>query len=746
LKSTTKAFSALKRIFLRHIEVSCLAVSVLLVIFCFGTALGNISSNSSNSDDAWRAKLISNLIRTKFSTQHYSHKKIDDSLSEAAFNLFLKQLDFQKRFLLQEDVKTLKAYADRIDDEINSGVISLPDAAAAIMDKRVEQVRGIVDQQLDHGFDFNRQETIETDPEKRDFPADMQQLQDLWRKILKYEVANKLLTYEELKESPTKEQDAASADKHSEKSNSPVVTNDDGEEPLAKAIEKVRKNYNEIFDRMLTIKEQEQYDRYFDAFTRAFDPHSSYLPPTQKEDFDIHMKGSLEGIGARLQEVDGVIKVVDVIPGGAAARQGELDAEDIILKVGEANEEPVDIVGMRIRDAVELIRGKKGTTVFLTIKKADGRVKAISIIRDVVNIEETFVKHTVLDNPQGGRLGYILIPTFYRDFSSAGQGDGGRNATDDVRKALVALKKEKITGLILDLRNNGGGALIDAVEIAGLFIKKGPIVQIKEDNGAIQLREDEDSSIYYDGPMIVLVNEFSASASEILAGALQDYGRALIVGSKHTHGKGTVQAFIDLDRSLLWPSMQKYMPLGALKVTIQKFYRVTGQSTQAMGVVPDIVLPDRMDYLKYGEKYIDYSLPWDTIAPTDYSPVGSFANQLDYLRNQSAQRVKASKKFQDIVETAEKAKERRDNSARSLSLAAIKQEREEFKKEKDEATGEEDLDLEELHSHSEKNLTEEERQAAWEKKVKNDPYVGEAESVLADLKSGTGLLKASADK
>jgi len=746
LKKSTKAFAALKKIFLRHTEVSCLAISVLVIVLCFGTALGNINTYSNNSDDAWRAKLISNLIRTKFSTQHYSHKKIDDSLSEAAFKLYLKQLDYQKRFLLQEDVKTLKAYADKIDDEINSGVIRLPDVAASILDKRIEQVRGIVNSQLDHGFDFNRQETIQTDPEKRDFSTNIEQLQDFWRKTLKYEVANQLLTYQELEDSATKKQDTASADELDNKTDSPQAKSDDGKDPLVKAIEKVRKNYNEIFDRMVTMKEQEQYDRYFDAFTRAFDPHSSYLPPVQKEDFDIHMKGSLEGIGARLQEVDGVIKVIDVIPGGAAARQGELDAEDIILKVGEANEEPVDIVGMRIRDAVELIRGKKGTTVTLTIKKPDGRVKVVSIVRDVVNIEETFVKYTVLDTPKDGRLGYILIPTFYRDFSSAGQGDAGRNATEDVRKALVALKKEKIDGLILDLRNNGGGALIDAVEIAGLFIKQGPVVQIKEDNGAIQLREDEDPSIYYTGPMIVLVNEFSASASEILAGALQDYGRALIVGSKHTHGKGTVQAFIDLDRSLLWPSMQKYMPLGALKVTIQKFYRITGQSTQAMGVVPDIVLPDRMDYMKYGEKYIDYALPWDTIAPTDYSPVGSFANQLDYLRSQSAQRVNASKKFQDIVETSEKAKERRDNSSRSLTLAAIKQERDEFKKEKDEAEGEGDLNLEELHSHSGKNLTEKERQAAWEKKVKEDPYVGEAESVLADLKSGTGLLKASADK
>ncbi len=712
-----------------------LLLLVAALAFSFGSALGN---NSTNSPVAWKAKLLSNLIRTKFNTQHYSHKRIDDTLSEAAFKLYIKQLDYEKRFLLQSDIKKLQHFSTKIDDEINTGIIELPDVANDLLDRRITQVQKIVNTILDKGFDFNRAEDLQLDPEKRDFAANLDELHDLWRKMLKYEVANQILSYEELAKVEADKNSSASDKKQLEKTAAAMKT----EDPVTKAIEKVRKNYKETFERMLQQKEQERYDRFFDAFTRAYDPHSSYLPPVQLEDFDIHMKGSLEGIGARLQEKDGYIKVVSIIPGGAAAKQGDLDAEDIILKVGEGDAEPVDIVGMRIRDAVSLIRGKKGTTVRLTVKKADGRITIIPIVRDVVNIEETFVKHCILKTEKGARIGYILIPTFYRDFDSNRLGNSGRNATDDVRKALIDLNKQKVDGLIVDLRNNGGGALIDAVEIAGLFIKKGPIVQIKEGNGSIDLRDDDDPAEYYTGPMLVMVNEFSASASEIFAGAMQDYGRALIVGSPHTHGKGTVQALIDLDSSLLWPNMQKYKPLGALKITIQKFYRVTGQSTQFKGVVPDIILPDRMEALKYGEKYIDYALPWDTIPATQFTPAGSFTGDIDMLRAQSEKRITHNKKFVRIEAEIKEAKERREHSIRSLKLADIRRDREELRKiDGDDGIaghgGAAAMDGTDPH----KKLTAEEEENQWRKKLIDDPYVTESEDILADMRTESGLVE-----
>lgn len=719
-------------------KVLLLLLLVASLAFSFGSALG---SNSSNSPVVWRAKLLSNLIRTKFNADQYSHKKIDDTLSRAAFKLYIKQLDYEKRFLLQSDIKKLSKFSTKIDDEMNSGIIVLPKVANALLDRRISEVQKMANSILDKGFDFNRAEKLEMDPEKRNYAANLTELHDLWRKMLKYDVANRILTYEELAKTDAGN---SSAGQKKEKAKE-TAGKKQGENYVAKAIDRVRKNYNEMFKRMLHLKEQEEYNRFFEAFTRAYDPHSAYLPPVQLEDFDIHMRGSLEGIGARLEEKDGYIKVVSIIPGGAAAKQGELQAEDIILKVGQGNAEPVDIVGMRIRDAVNLIRGKKGTTVKLTVKKSDGRIIVIPIVRDVVNIEETFVKHCILKTKKGARIGYILIPTFYRDFDSNPLENTGRNATDDVRKALIDLNKKKIDGLIVDLRNNGGGALIDAVDIAGLFIKKGPIVQIRESNGTIDVRDDDDPAVYYTGPMLVMVNEFSASASEIFAGAMQDYGRALIVGSPHTHGKGTVQALIDLDNSMLWPNMQKYKPLGALKITIQKFYRITGQSTQVKGIVPDIILPDPMEAMKYGEKYIPYALPWDTIPATKFTPTGSFADEIKLLREQSRNRIAHNKKFEQIEAEVKEAKQRSKHTERSLKLADIRRDREELEKidKADRIAEGNGVDAAMSQTNSHKKLTVADEEKLWRRKLTADPYVTESENILADMKADSRLVQST---
>lgn len=709
---------------------------LLLLLFSAPNAVGTaFGIEGHESLDASRAKLISYMIRKKFADNHYSHKKIDDELSRAAYSLFLKQLDYQKRFLLASDVKKLDEFLLRIDDEMNSGIIKLPAVAAELLQARVLEVKALMDGIFAQDFDFEKDEGLETDPEKREFPASLAERRELWRKIMKYEVANRYLTILEVAEAEKKAELEGKADKQ-KKAVSASEANEP-KDPMQKARYKVRKNYDEIFARMLETKDQEHYDRYFDAFARAFDPHSSYMPPTQKEDFDIHMKGSLEGIGARLQEKDGFIKVVTIMPGGAAAQQGELDAEDVILKVGEGDEEPVDIVGMRIREAVGLIRGKKGTPVTLTVKKPDGRIRIIAIVRDVVQIEETFVKSAVLpggkDEP---KIGYIFIPSFYRDFSLNRLDETGRNSTDDTRQAIEELVAKRIDGLVLDLRNNGGGALMDAISIAGLFIKDGPIVQVKEGNGKIRVHEDDDPSISYRGPMLVLVNQFSASASEILAGALQDYGRAVIVGSEHTHGKGTVQTLIDLDRSLYWPNMQQFKPLGALKVTIQKFYRISGQSTQANGVIPDITLPDRMQYMKYGEKYSDYALPWDTIPATKFEAVNQINTKLGDLVQKSVKRVSANKKFEEIKHDIEKSRERRDHTVRSLTMAAIKAEREDVS---------DDDETNDMFGHGPfsedfaketAKMSAEEKRLKWIESVGDDPYVREAIDILASLKTG----------
>ena len=442
------------------------------------------------------------------------------------------------------------------------------------------------------------------------------------------------------------------------------------------------KTYDQFFSRIAQEKEAETYERVFNAVTHAFDPHTDYMPPLNKEDFDISMSGSLEGIGATLKEDENHIKVVSIIAGSPASRQGQLQAEDIILKVGEGAGEPVDIIGMRVADAVRLIRGKKGTEVRLTISKPDGKVLVIPIVRDIIQIEETFVKSTTIKNEKtGDSFGYIKVPSFYRDFEKTRNGGGGRNSTDDVKAELTNLKSQNIKGLIIDLRNNGGGALTDAVRIAGLFIKTGPVVQIKSSDGKTTTLEDNDPDIAYTGPVVILVNRLSASASEILAGALQDYSRAVIIGGEHTHGKGTVQTMIDLDNYIPFRNMDEYKPLGALKLTIQKFYRISGASTQFRGVVPDLVLPDVMSGLKTGEQYIDFAMPWDTVKPVAFTKWPKCGPDISELREKSLKRAASDKGLIDMKAEALSLEEKRKNTLKSLNIDDVRKEIEEARKE-----------------------------------------------------------------
>lgn len=696
-----------------HIRRKIVLALVLLASLSFLPALAGFAGNDDQT--ANRAKLISYLLREQLTRHHYSHKPIDDELSLAAFDLYLKQLDYQKRFLLQKDAARLRTYASRIDDEMNANRIELPFIGAEILRERVRQVQAMARKILADDFDFTVREYLETDPDKIEFCASPAELKERWRKVLKYQVLNRYL---DLREEAAG--DGAAEPKSTQEKTEP------GPDPLlAKAREKVLKSQEHFFSRLLEEKEQDHVDRYFNAVARAFDPHTNYLPPFQNEDFDIGMRGSLEGIGAVLREEDGYIKVMRVIPGSAADRQGQLEAEDVILKVAEGDDEPADVTDARLRDAVELIRGPKGTEVRLTVKKVDGTHLVIPIVRDVVEIEETFVKGTVLeDEPGGKKIGYLKIPAFYRDF----QGNGtGRNSTEDVRRELAVMTARKVDGLILDLRNNGGGALADAVSISGLFIKEGPVVQVRGSDGRAQVLADEDAGIAYDGPLVILVNQFSASASEILAGAMQDYGRAIILGGAHTHGKGTVQAKIDLDRVLPLRNMEQYKPLGALKVTIQKFYRVNGESTQYRGVVPDIVLPNRIQYLESGERYLDHSLPWDAVDPLPHASWSMVRTSLPELKAKSMRRVQADPEFVELARVAEAARERSAQTRQSLHIDDLRREREEARRWMESGHGEG------ARKGNDSSRKEEDSSTHWIAEVAADPAVAEARTVLKDL-------------
>jgi len=423
------------------------------------------------------------------------------------------------------------------------------------------------------------------------------------------------------------------------------------------------------------------------------------------------------------------------MPGSASAKQGQLEAEDIILAVAEKDAEPVEITDMRLSDAVRLIRGPKGTEVRLTVRKPDGRQQVIPIMRDVVQMEEAFVKHTMLTSKKGEKIGYIYLPSFYRDFEKTRNGAEGRNSTEDTRKAIEALAAEGMHSLILDLRNNGGGSLIDAVDISGLFIDSGPVVQVKYSNGDTRVLVDDTEGASFTGSMVVLVNQFSASASEIVAAALQDYNRAVIVGGKHTHGKGTVQTIIDLNENIPLLELKKYDDLGALKVTIQKFYRVTGGSTQYKGVEPDVVLPDLFQHLETGEKYLDYSLPWDQVPPVDYVPTAPEVADLDMIRGRSEKRVEKDEGFQAIVEEAQRSAEKREQTVVSLKLSEMKARRDELSKAR-EKLGKYYKKYQKEVGDDDENITpkspaEEERE--WLEEVLDDPYVREAKNIIDDM-------------
>ena len=640
--------------------LSALLISVMLLLGGLLVLPAPMKASTPDELDQNRARLLTYVLKRQVEN-HFSGKQVDDELSRAVFKLYVKQLDYQKRLLLAAEVEQLRIFEDRIDDEVESGKIILAPLAYRLLGNSVARAEKLVDQALAEPFSFDVTEDYETDPEKLAFCDTEAELAERWRLDLKYRTLSRYLNL--LDDAGVKDPLKATATQL--------------KATEIEAREKVRKQYNEYFSRLKQETLKDHYDRYLNAFARAFDPHTTYMPPQSKEDFDISMRGSLEGIGATLREEDGYIKIVKVIPGSAADRQGQLQADDVILAVAQGKDEPVDVTDMRLRDAVELIRGKKGTEVRLTLRRQGLKPFVVPIVRDVVIIEESFVKSVMVTDPKSGKhFGYIKIPSFYRDFETTRNGGGGRNSTDDVKAALGAFDKKEMAGLILDLRNNGGGALTDAVGVAGLFIGEGPVVQVRSGEGSAKVLESEDQDVAYSGPMVVLVNRFSASASEIVAGALQDYGRAVIVGSDHTHGKGTVQIIMDLDRSMPLRNMQQYLPLGALKMTTQKFYRVSGDSTQYRGVVPDIILPDRSRYNEFGERYLDYSLPWDRIEEVRHRDWPAFDR--DRLLANSQARVASDQDFKEIERVAEAMGERIKRTRQSLLIADVVRERSEL--------------------------------------------------------------------
>jgi carboxyl-terminal processing protease len=668
-----------------------------------------------------KVRALAQFLYQSLEAEHYNPKLVNDQLSNRIYSLYLKSLDPNKRFFLKADMIELKPYQTKVDDELKRGTSEFYDLAGKIFQKRVSEISLLTRDILKKSFDFSAEEYCETDPVKIDYPQNSQELKEQWRLYLKYQT---LLTYLDLRNIANSGKGKLAVSE--EQLFDPKI------ESQARA--KVAQNLNIAMERILQKNNEERIDTYLNAVAGSFDPHTEYMAPQSKDDFDINLTGRLEGIGASLKEDGEYIKVVEIVPGSAAWRQKELQADDTILKVAQGNSEPVDIVGMQLTDAVKLIRGKKGTLVRLTVRKPSGRISVISLMRDVVVLEETYAKSAIISNDKAGKkYGYIYLPSFYRDYQT-----NTRNSADDVRTELKKLNAEKVNGVILDLRNNGGGILDDAVRMSGLFIKKGPVVQIKNGAGKTEVLSDSDPSIVYDGPLVVLVNSLSASASEILAAALQDYGRAVIVGGTSTFGKGTVQIVADLDQYI--PSnLSSVRPAGSLRLTIKKFYRVSGGSTQWKGVISDVSLPDLYSCLGIQEKTMDYSLPWDTTHPVSYQKWNARLYNIPLLKQASAERVKNSKVFKLITADIARLKQQKEISKESLKFRDFMTKQKLLKEKADQL---QNLSLDHASDikiykpkADQENQTNPNYQKTkdWLKQIGKDAYINEAWHILDDM-------------
>tara|TARA_A100001011_G_scaffold162951_1_gene171435 strand:- start:36858 stop:39029 length:2172 start_codon:yes stop_codon:yes gene_type:complete len=684
---------------------------ILIGFLGFGLTLKNEEPN--------KDKLLLEIISYVLNRGHYDPKNINDTFSENVFSYYLENLDGQHRFFLNSDIKNFEIYRYKIDDEIKNTKIDFFNITFFKLMERMEQVEGFYKKLLEKPFDFSIRDKINLDYNKTPYSSNILELKSLWRKRFKLSAIENFTSKKD-EEYQKKKQDETYqmlSDEEIEKSSR----------------EEILENMSYFFENYNDLKRKDWFSIYINSIVSQFDPHTYYFAPRDKDRFDMSISGKFEGIGARLSKQKQQIKVVEIISGGPVWRDNLLEVGDVILKVRQENEEEaIDISGMVIDDAVKLIKGPKASRVFLTIKRVEGNIEEISITRDVVELEETYAKSTLIKD-ESGEYGLIELPKFYISFDDYNE----RNAATDVKKELEQLKSKNIKGVILDLRNNGGGSLKTVVDMTGYFIKEGPVVQVKSTGGRKEVLKDIDPTVVWDGPVVVLVNEFSASASEIIAAALQDYKRAIVLGSKQTFGKGTVQNIVDLNRMI---SGSTYGDLGALKVTTDKFYRVNGQSTQLEGVKSDVVFPDRYAYVEMGEKDQENPLAWDRITPASYKP-SSIINY-NYALEQSNKRLKENPIIELINEQALWVKQQQNDFSYFLDYESFKSERDtkkeyakRFKKLSEYESSYEFQWLPEAGTKDEPNSVTSEKRNRAQEALKKDIYISEAVKILKDLSS-----------
>ncbi|KAB2909742.1 MAG: carboxy terminal-processing peptidase [Ignavibacteriales bacterium] len=629
------------------------AVVFLFIVSLNATVCSQQTSSSTNGQlqPEERQSTAMQLVSMFIERYHYSPKEFNDSLSSWIFDDYLKALDNQKMYFLQSDIDDLQKYRYVLDQNVSTGNLEPPFDMFNLYLKRMNKQLDYAISLLKNPLDFTANDTINLDRENAPYAKTEKELNALWLKRVKYDVLGVILGGKDEKE----------------------------------ARELIEKRYENLKKAINKYKADDVFQIYMRSLMMSIDPHSNYMSPKSSQDFNINMSQSLEGIGATLTSENDYITIVKVITGGPAAKSGKLDDGDRIVAVGQGDDgEMVDIVGWRVDDAVQLIRGAKGTVVKLSIlKKKDGANAVpveIRLVREKIKIEEQSAKKKIIEIKEDGKtykIGVIDLPSFYLDFEGKRKGEKDYKSTsNDVKKIIDTLKNEGVNAILMDLRNNGGGSLIEAIELTGLFIKTGPVVQVKDADGSIKVDKDTDPAVYWDGPLAVLVNSSSASASEIFAAAIQDYGRGVVLGEQ-TFGKGTVQNLVDLDR------VSNSQNLGQLTLTIAKFYRISGGSTQHKGVIPDILFPSVFDPDEMGESSFPTALPWDKITASNYEHDNEITKILPELIELHKKRTDNSEEYQYLIEDNEKAKLKRNEKKVSLNLESRKKENEIAKQEEE---------------------------------------------------------------
>lgn len=725
---------------------------ILVVVFALSLGLWSFIPKTFSSDPG-KDKLLLDLIEYVIQKGHYNPATIDDNFSKGLYKEYIKALDPSKRFLLQSDIEEFAKYELKLDDQIKDKDLTFFDLSYNRLKQRIEESKVYYKDILSQPFDYTIDESFDTDLEKAPYVNNASELKERWRKIIKLSTLSSLTDRLKLQEDKkkgiveeknndedentniielkaTKEQTAEGKLKKEE----PIKTYEELEKETR---ESSLKSMNEYFTFVNDMDRNDWFAIFVNTIAERFDPHTSYFAPEDKEKFDVSISGKLEGIGARLQKKNDFTEITELISGGPAWRGKELEAGDLVLKVAQADAEPVDVIGMKIDDVVKKIKGPKGTIVKLTVKKIDGTIKIISIVRDIVEIEETYAKSSIIEK-DGLKYGVIYLPKFYIDFEDKNSRDAGKDMAIEVER----LKAEGAKGIVLDLRDNGGGSLKTAVDIAGLFIGEGPVVQVKSAGRKQDVLSDTDKKIAWDGPLVIMTNSFSASASEILAAAIQDYRRGIIIGSKQTYGKGTVQNVIDLNQFL---RDNKLGDMGALKTTTQKFYRVNGGSTQLEGVASDIIMPDRYMYLKMGERDVDNAMPYDKIDPASYSFWQKQIN-FDLAIANSRARIENNNQFKLIQENAKWIDDRSKEDIISLNFDKFKDEQKKLeetsKKYKVLKKYNNSLVFKSLPNEIEamkNDITLKEKRERWHENLSKDIYIEEAINVLGDLQPKTKI-------